>query len=83
MTRTVGCFVGGTWRDDHPGGRLASVNPARVDETTAEALLGDAATFVEACHVAREAQRAWAGVPAPVRGQVVARIGRLVEWPPS
>jgi aldehyde dehydrogenase (NAD+) len=45
----------------------------------ATALLGDATTVVEACRTAREAQRAWAAVPAPVRGQVIGRIGRLVE----
>jgi len=75
----VGSFLNGTWRDDAPGGRLASTNPAHTGETVAHALLADAATFVEACRCARDAQRAWANTPAPVRGQVVARIGRLVE----
>ncbi|WP_308282700.1 aldehyde dehydrogenase family protein [Pseudonocardia nigra] len=79
MTRRVGAFIGGKWRDDAPGGRFTSVNPARTDETVAEALLGDAGTVVEACRTAREAQREWAAVPAPVRGRVVEQIGRLVE----
>ena len=76
--RTIGSFIDGKWRDDAPGGRLASVDPAR-GETVAEALLGDAGTFVEACRAARAAQRAWAATPAPVRGRVVEQIGRLVE----
>ncbi|CAN5336933.1 aldehyde dehydrogenase family protein [soil metagenome] len=42
-------------------------------------MLGDAATFVEVCRVARAAQPAWAAVPAPVRGVAVQQIGRLVE----
>jgi len=84
MTRQVGAFVGGKWRsvgakNAAPGGRLASVDPARTDDVVAEALLVDAALFVEACRAAREAQRGWAAVPAPVRGQVVQKIGRLVE----
>ena len=29
--------------------------------------------------VAREAQKRWAAVPAPVRGRVIAQVGRLVE----
>ena len=71
-------YIGGKWRDEAPGGRLGSVNPA-TGQPVGEALLGDAAQFVEACAVAREAQRGWAAVPAPVRGRVVERIGRLVE----
>ena len=74
----VGSYVGGTWRDDAPGGRLTSVDPA-TGAPVAEALLADAAGFVEACRTARDAQRAWAATPAPVRGRVVERIGRIVE----
>jgi acyl-CoA reductase-like NAD-dependent aldehyde dehydrogenase len=77
--RQVGCFVGGSWLTGAPGGRLRSVDPARTAEVVAEALLGDGDTLVEACRAARAAQRGWAATPAPVRGQVVARIGRLVE----
>ena len=36
-------------------------------------------TFVDACRAARAAQRDWAAVPAPVRGRVIAQVGRLVE----
>lgn len=71
-------YIGGKWREDAPGGVLPSVNPA-TGERVGEARLGDAAQFVEACSVARDAQREWAAVPAPVRGRVVERIGRLVE----
>ena len=57
---------------------ITSVDPATgADVLTAE--LVDAAAFVDACRSARDAQRAWAAVPAPVRGRVVERIGRLVE----
>ena len=74
----VGSFVDGRWRVDAPGGLATSVNPAS-GAAVAVAALGDAGTVVDACRVAREAQRAWAAVPAPVRGQVIGRIGRLVE----
>ena len=63
---------------DAPGGRLTSVDPA-TGAPVAEALLADAAGFVAACATARDAQRAWAATPAPVRGRVVERIGRIVE----
>jgi acyl-CoA reductase-like NAD-dependent aldehyde dehydrogenase len=62
-----------------PGTRtLPSVNPARLDDVVAQVALADAETFVAACRSARAAQRAWARVPAPVRGQVVANVGKLV-----
>ena len=61
------------------GGRIRSTNPARLDEVVADVALGDAALLVTAARAARDAQRAWADVPAPVRGRAIAHIGRLVE----
>src|SRR3712207_1861924 len=72
-------MIGGRAPDSAPGGRVASTNPARTTETVADVLLGDAGTFVEACRAAREAQREWAEVPAPIRSQVIKKIGRVVE----
>ncbi|MGZ4110296.1 MAG: aldehyde dehydrogenase family protein [Actinomycetota bacterium] len=79
MTRTVASIVGGIARTDAPGGVLNVSNPAHLDEQVAEALLGDATTFVDACRAAREAQPGWAAVPAPVRGRAIQQLGRLVE----
>src|SRR5215213_1510170 len=76
---TVASVIGGRAPDGAPGGRVSSTNPARTVETVAEVLLGDAGTFVEACRSAREAQQDWADVPAPIRSQVIKKIGRLVE----
>jgi alpha-ketoglutaric semialdehyde dehydrogenase len=61
------------------GGWLQSTNPARLDDVVADVALGDAALLVRAARAAREAQQAWADVPAPVRGRAIAHIGRLVE----
>src|SRR5215216_7148304 len=79
QTRTVASLIGGSSPEDAPGGRMTSVNPTRTSEVVAEVLLGDADTFVEACRAARRAQREWAEVPAPVRSQVIKKIGRIVE----
>lgn len=62
-----------------PGGTRRSRNPSRLDEVVAEVAFGDAATFVDACARAREAQRSWAATPAPVRGRTIQQIGRIVE----
>jgi alpha-ketoglutaric semialdehyde dehydrogenase len=77
--RTVSSIIGGRTLQDAPGGRFGSINPAHTDETVAEVLLGDAGTYVEACRAAREAQKEWAAVPAPIRSQVIKKIGRIVE----
>ena len=79
MIRTVTSVVGGAAADDAPGDLIKSTNPARTSEVVAEVRLGDATTFVAAAKAARQAQRAWADVPAPVRGRAIAHIGRLVE----
>lgn len=78
-TRTVSSIIGGAPADDAPGGRLTSTNPARIDDVVCEALLGDAATFADACRAARAAQPGWAATPAPTRGRAIQQIGRLVE----
>ena len=62
---TIASIVDGVARGDAPGGRLTSTNPANTSEVVAEVLLGDASTFVDAARAAREAQKAWARVPAP------------------
>src|SRR5438067_5549001 len=78
-TRTVTSLIGGFAASGAPGGTLTVVNPARTDEVVAEVALADASTFVDAARTAREAQRAWAATPAPIRGRAIQQIGRLVE----
>ena len=79
MSRTIASIIDGTPREDAPGGRLTSTNPAATEEVVAEVLLADAATFEQACRAARAAQPGWAKIPAPARGRVIAQVGRLVE----
>ena len=40
-TKTIASIVDGSARSDAPGGRLTSTNPAQLDDTVAEILLGD------------------------------------------
>src|SRR6201993_1045692 len=77
--RTVSSVIAGRPVAGALGGRIRSTNPARLDEGVADVALGDAALLVTAARAARAAQRAWADVPAPVRGRAIAHIGRLVE----
>src|ERR1700758_5032954 len=77
--RTVCSVIARRKVADAPGGRIVSTNPARLDEVIADVALGDAALLVTAARAARDAQRAWADVPAPGRGRAIPHIGRLVE----
>nr|WP_062333741.1 aldehyde dehydrogenase family protein [Herbidospora sakaeratensis] len=77
MTRQIVSVIGG--KDEPTGTPYLSRNPARLKEVVAEVALADAATFAAACRNAAAAQHDWARVPAPVRGRVIASIGRLVE----
>jgi aldehyde dehydrogenase (NAD+) len=79
MSRTLTSVIAGAPVAGPPGGRIASTNPARTSEIVAAVALGDPATFAAATRAARDAQPAWADVPAPVRGRAIAHIGRLVE----
>jgi aldehyde dehydrogenase (NAD+) len=78
-THAVASLLNGRPIGDAPGGTLTIANPARLDETVADVRLGDAATFADACRLAKESQPGWAAVPAPVRGRAIQNLGRLVE----
>jgi len=54
-------------------------NPADRSDVVWRGPLAGADDLVAATGVARVAQRGWAGLPAPVRGRVIAQVGRLVE----
>src|SRR3954449_5600599 len=72
-----------TIRSTVPGVPVArtvdSVNPADLSDVVARVELAGPDGIVKAARRANAAQREWAGVPAPVRGRVIAAIGRLVE----
>jgi alpha-ketoglutaric semialdehyde dehydrogenase len=79
MSRSVTSIIAGTPVQGATDVRITSTNPARTSEIVADVSLGDASTFVAATQAARQAQPAWADVPAPVRGRAIAHIGRVVE----
>ncbi len=56
-----------------------SRNPADLSDLVAKVDLASADDIVRAATEATAVQREWAAVPAPVRGQAVAALGRLLE----
>ena len=79
MTRTVSSLIAAKPVMDATGGTISIPNPARLGEVVVEAALGDPSTFLDACRIARDAQRGWSATPAPIRGRVIQQFGRLVE----
>ena len=83
MARTIVSVVGGRAvtgnGEGAPAGTLTSVNPSLLTDVVAEVGLASAETFAAACAAAKQAQPAWADVPAPVRGRAIAAMSRIVE----
>ncbi|MET0237104.1 MAG: aldehyde dehydrogenase family protein [Kibdelosporangium sp.] len=61
------------------GSDYRSLNPADLDDVVATVRLAGPEALKAAAESGRRAQRGWAAVPAPVRGQFVAALGRLVS----
>ncbi len=76
MRRLTSSLAGG--RPAPAAGTVRCANPANLADVVAEVELSTPAGFVDACRAARAAQPGWAAVPAPVRGQAIAAIGRIV-----
>ncbi|HEX5018440.1 MAG TPA: aldehyde dehydrogenase family protein [Actinomycetes bacterium] len=60
-------------------GAFEKRNPADLSDVVWSGELAASSALVDAATTARAAQRRWAAVPAPVRGRVIAQVGRLVE----
>ena len=58
---------------------FVSRNPANLSDVVAEVPAATASDIVEAARRAKAAQVAWAKMPAPARGRVIANAGRLFE----
>jgi aldehyde dehydrogenase (NAD+) len=76
-TQDIASVIGGATVDG--GTVIDSRNPADLADVVAHVTLADSATFVRAAATAREGQRSWASVPAPVRGNVIANAAELVR----
>jgi aldehyde dehydrogenase (NAD+) len=74
----ISSLVGGRHLDTSQR-TIRSTNPAHTSSVVVKVRLADADALVLAARAAVAAQAGWAEVPAPVRGEVIANIGRLVE----
>jgi len=58
---------------------FVSTNPSNISDVVATVPAASADDILAAATRAKEAQKAWAKLPAPARGRVIANVGRLFE----
>ncbi|MEJ7623975.1 MAG: aldehyde dehydrogenase family protein [Pyrinomonadaceae bacterium] len=72
-------FIGGKWIDSGSGKTLPNINPANTNDIIGEAQMctrDEARSAVEAAYASF---REWKRTPAPARGRIMAKVGRLME----
>ena len=79
VPRTVSSLIAGRPDTDAPGGTFDVPNPARLDEIGRDRAARRRRHVRRRLPRGREAQAAWARVPAPTRGRAIQILGRLVE----
>jgi alpha-ketoglutaric semialdehyde dehydrogenase len=72
-------FIGGEWVPARSGETFANVNPADTSDIVGEFPRSNAEDARRAIDAARQAQPAWAAVPAPKRGEILYRAANLLE----
>lgn len=72
-------FIGGEWVAARSGDTFASVNPARTDEIIGHFARSQKADVEAAVAAAAAAFPSWRRTPAPARGAILERMGRLME----
>jgi acyl-CoA reductase-like NAD-dependent aldehyde dehydrogenase len=72
-------YIAGQWRAAQSGQTFDSVNPAQVDQALGRFARSQAEDVAAAVEAAAAAYPAWRRTPAPVRGAMLTRMGRLME----
>ncbi|MFN2483449.1 MAG: aldehyde dehydrogenase family protein [Candidatus Limnocylindria bacterium] len=78
MTATYRNLIAGDWRDAAGGATFESVNPANHEEVIGTFPASTPADVDAAVEAARRAYRSWSKLPAPKRGEILFRAGRLL-----
>ena len=77
--RTYGNLIGGEWRAARGGDTFDSLNPARRSEVLGHFARSSALDIEDAVSAAVAAQPGWQRTPMPLRAEILARAGRLLE----
>ncbi|MCC6547329.1 aldehyde dehydrogenase family protein [Candidatus Sumerlaeota bacterium] len=76
-TLTGAHFIGGKLKGENAKEKFQSLNPSYLKDVVGEFPIGTAKDVDEACVVARDAFKKWRMVPAPIRGEIVGKIGQI------
>ncbi len=71
-------YIAGKWSAGHAGKTFPTINPA-TEELIAEIPQANAVDVESAVHAASEAFKKWRLMPAPLRGEILYRIGDLLR----
>jgi len=72
-------FIGGKWVPARSGRTMEDRNPADLDDLLGEVARSDAADVDDAVDAAKAAYPEWFAMPMPKRGELLRRIGLLLE----
>jgi aldehyde dehydrogenase (NAD+) len=72
-------FIGGRWVPARSGRTMEDRNPADADDLLGEVARGDADDVAAAVEAAARAYDGWRATPMPARGDLIRRVGALLE----
>ncbi len=72
-------YIGGEWRTARSGETFASLNPADREDVIGAFARSRADDVDAAVRAAQDAYKDWRRTPAPARGAILTRMGRLME----
>ncbi len=78
MAKRYKSFIGGKWVGKGSQGKIVNVNPANTDDIVGTFPSSGSEEVDAAVASAKEAQKKWALVPAPKRGEIIKRAGDLL-----
>ena len=78
MAQTYRNLIAGEWRPSGADATFESVNPANRDDVIGSFAASSAADVDAAVTAARRAFPAWSAMPAPKRGEILFKIGRML-----
>jgi alpha-ketoglutaric semialdehyde dehydrogenase len=72
-------YINGEWSESASNKTVENINPANTDDVIGTVKLSTREEARAAIEAASSKARDWRQTPAPVRGQIIARAGRLLE----
>lgn len=72
-------FIGGHWQPAQSGATFPSLNPATPQQILGTYARSSTAEITEAVAAAKAAYPLWRALPAPSRGALLTKVGRLLE----